>query len=93
MELNTFVKSVLLGIAEGVKDANAELKTEDGSPSFALKNASSYTEPTSGIIWFTLFLGNESDVITVLEKQQTEHPNIDIANKVKFNVVQTNAIA
>ena len=91
MRLDKFVKGVLVGIAQGVKEANAETVTEAGVPPFALKNADWYIDQDNGSIWFTLAVESKSDTVMVINNQQDISESD--ANNIKFNVVQTCAIS
>ncbi|MES2437394.1 MAG: hypothetical protein V4519_05290 [Patescibacteria group bacterium] len=84
MVLNDFVKSVLVGIASGVKEANSEMKGDTSKPSFALKNSTFFEDKGKGCVEFNVVLENRDSLIHVSHQTKQE----EIGNRVKFNVVQ-----
>ncbi len=83
MVLENFVKYTLMGIANGVKSANSEIKGESNKSSFALKNSTFFEDKKRGCIEFELFVDNREDTVHV--KLQ---PIAEGGNRIKFYVAQ-----
>ena len=90
MELDVFVKSVLVGIVNGVKEANGVTKRKSDEPSFALKNAGWYVDKSNGCVWFNLSVESSSNVLKVVDEKT---PSFDNLNRIKFNVAQVCALS
>ena len=80
----------MVGIVNGVKEANNVTKRRPDEPSFALKNAGWYVDKSNGCVWFNLSIESNGDILKVVDKKISR---IDNLNRVKFNVVQVCALS
>jgi hypothetical protein len=90
MNINTFIKNVLVDITKGVKCANLEIKGENGENVFALKNSNWFIDKINGCISFDLIIENKDEDIRLMSSDSKISDN---SHRVKFNVTQINPIS
>ena len=90
MILNNFIKTTLIEICRGVKEANREIKTEDNKSSFALKNSNWFVDKINGCISFDVLVESRGSEVKLADPKSKSS---DIVHRIKFNVTQLNPVS
>lgn len=90
MELNIFVKNVLVDISKGIKGVNVEMDRESSEPLFALKNSGWFVDKIDGCVRFDILVKNKKNVIEVVDQKLESLNN---SHRIKFNVVQVGTVS